>query len=169
MAINYSLGLRKTNPSDKDSEKKVYAYAQFHEVLDIDQMADHIQEHGSPFTADIIVGMARKLMGCVREQLLLGNKVKLGRLGSFYTTIIGEGVDDAEKFNPAEHIKDIRVHWEPGKDFLSLIDSATFRYMATRRQQTQAKKDEKAALNESLKDGGDNEPGNDNGGGDVTE
>ena len=169
MAINYSLGLRRTNPSDKNSEKKVYAYAQHNEVLNIDQLADHIQEHGSPYTADIIVGIARKLVSCIREQLLLGNKVKLGRLGAFYLTMIGEGADDAEKFNPADLIKNVRVHWEPGKDFLNLVDNAKFRYMTTRKQQAQAKKDEKEALNDSLNGEGDNGSGNDNGGGDVTE
>jgi predicted histone-like DNA-binding protein len=167
MAINYSLGLRKTNPSDKSSEMKVYAYTQYQDVLDLDQLADHIQEHGSPFTADIIVGIARKLMSCIREQLLLGNKVRLGRLGAFYTTVVGEGVDDAEKFNPADHIKNVRVHWEPGKDFLNLIESAKFRYMATRKQQAQARKEEKVALNETMKDEttGDNTGGE----GDITE
>ena len=73
MAINYSLGLRKTNPSDKNSEIKVFAYTQFHEVLDIDQQADHI--------------------------------------------------------------KTVRVQWEPGNDFLTLIQESKFRYIATRRQQ----------------------------------
>lgn len=169
MAINYSLGLRRSNPSDKNSEKKVYAYAQHNDVLDIDQLADHIQEHGSPYTADIIVGIARKLVSCIREQLLLGNKVKLGRLGAFFLTVIGEGADDSEKFNPADQIKNVRVHWEPGKDFLNLVDNAKFRYMTTRKQQAQARKDEKTALNDSLNGESGNGSGNNNDGGDVTE
>ena len=37
--INYSLGLRKSNPSEKNSEKKVYAYAQNTEVIDILKLA----------------------------------------------------------------------------------------------------------------------------------
>ena len=179
--IDYSLSLRPVNPGNTESEKKVFASAQAREILDIEDLADHIQEHGSPYTADIIVGVARKLVSCIREQLLAGNKVGLGRMGSFYVTFSGEGVDNADDFNPQTHIESVNVRWERGDYFENLKDDTTFNLVFTRKEQAEQKKAMKAALNEEMANGatgsgegtGEGTGGggsNDNpGGGDVTE
>ena len=148
--INYSLGLRKSNPSEKNSEKKVYAYAQSTEVIDIQKLAKHIQMHGSPYTRDIIVGVLTKAVDCIREQLLEGKKVNLGEMGSFYCTISSEGVDSADEFNPSAHIKGVNVRWDRGSEFEDLLSEAEFNYVTTREQQAKARKEEKAALNTEL-------------------
>lgn len=147
MAINYSLGVHLSKPNDKSSEKKVYAHAQAREVLQLEDLADHIQEHGSPYTADIILGVSRKLVSCIREQLLDGNKVCLGRLGAFYISLKSEGVDDAATFNAAENIKAVNVRWDRGSDFKNLLGKAKFEYVTTRKQQSASRKQEKQALN----------------------
>ena len=161
--INYSLGLRKSNPSEKNSEKKVYAYAQNTEVIDIQKLAKHIQVHGSPYTRDIIVGVLTKAVDCIREQLLEGKKVNLGEMGSFYCTISSEGVDSADEFNPSAHIKGVNVRWDRGSEFSDLLAEAEFNYVTTREQQAKARKEEKAAINTEL---GVTEGGDGNGGGD---
>ena len=161
--INYSLGLRKSNPSEKNSEMKVYANAQNTEVIDIQKLAKHIQVHGSPYTRDIIVGVLTKAVDCIREQLLEGKKVNLGEMGSFYCTISSEGVDSADEFNPSAHIKGVNVRWDRGSEFADLLAEAEFNYVTTREQQAKARKEEKAAINTEL---GVTEGGDDNGGGD---
>ena len=148
--INYSLGLRKSNPSEKNSEKKVYAYAQARQVIDIMALARHIQVHGSPYTRDIIVGVLTKAVDCIREQLLEGKKVNLGEMGSFYCTISSEGVDSADEFNPSAHIKSVNVRWDRGHEFEDLLAEAEFNYVTTREQQAKARKEEKAAINTEL-------------------
>ena len=164
--IDYSLGLRKTNPSDKDSEKKVYPYPQVREVLTLQKLAKHIAEHGSPYTRDVVVGVVTATVDCIREQLLGGNKVQLGEMGSFYVTFSSEGIDDADKFNPQDHIKSVNVRWDRGRNFAEMKQDAEFNYVASRKQQAQAKKDEKAALNEETKPAGGSSGDE---GGDVTE
>ena len=168
--IDYSLGLRPVNPGDAESEKKVYASAQAREVLDIEDLADHIQEHGSPYTADIIVGVVRKVVSCIREQLLAGNKVGLGRLGSFYVTFSGEGVDDATEYNPQNQISDVNVRWERGKQFENLKSQATFNLVETREKQAAQRRALKAALNDEMgvttDSGDDSGAGSGSGGGD---
>ena len=164
--IDYSLGLRKTNPSDKDSEKKVYPYPQVREVLTLQKLAKHIAEHGSPYTRDVVVGVVTATVDCIREQLLGGNKVQLGEMGSFYVTFSSEGIDDADKFNPQDHIKSVNVRWDRGRNFAEMKQDAEFNYVASRKQQAQAKKDEKAAPNEETKPAGGSSGDE---GGDVTE
>jgi len=144
--INYSLGLRKSNPSEKNSEMKVYANAQSTEVIDIQKLAKHIQVHGSPYTRDIIVGVLTKAVDCIREQLLEGKKVNLGEMGSFYCTISSEGVDSADEFNPSAHIKGVNVRWDRGSEFSDLLAEAEFEYVMTRDEQAKAKRAAKAAL-----------------------
>ena len=111
-----------------------------------------------------MVGVVTATVDCIREQLLSGNKVQLGELGSFYVTFSGEGVDDAEKFNPQDHIKNVNVRWDRGKNFAEMKQDAEFNYVASRKQQAQAKKDEKAALN-----GQTNTGDSTSGDGDITE
>ena len=163
--IDYSLGLRKTNPSDKDSEKKVFPYPQVREVLSLQKLARHIADHGSPYTRDVVVGVVTATVDCIREQLLCGNKVQLGEMGSFYVTFSSEGIDDADKFKPQDHIKSVNVRWDRGRNFAEMKQDAEFNYVASRKQQAQAKKDEKSSLNEAT--GGGSSSGNE--GGDVTE
>lgn len=148
--INYSLGLRLAEPGKENGKMEVRPYPQVHKVMDIEDLADHIQEHGSPYTADIIVGVARKLVGCIREQLLEGNRISLGRMGTFYVTFNSTGVEDVEKFNPQEHITRVRVRWERSKYFMDLKPAATFNYTVTRKAESAAKKAEKEALNNEL-------------------
>lgn len=155
--IDYSLGARKSNPGEKNSEKKVYAYAQARQVVNIMKLAKHIQQHGSPYTRDIIFAVLTKAVDCVREQLLEGNKVQLGEMGAFYCTLSSEGVDSAEDFNPSDHITRVNVRWERGAEFDNLKSDAEFNYVTTREQQAKAKKEEKAAINAELgiTEGGD--------------
>lgn len=165
--IDYSLGTRPTNPSDKNSEKKIYPYPQVREVLSLQKLARHIADHGSPYTRDIVVGVVTATVDCIREQLLAGNKVQVGELGSFYVTFSGEGVDDATKFNPQDHIKSVNVRWDRGRNFAEMKQDAEFNYVTSRKQQAQAKKDEKAALNGETGTASSGSGNTD--GGDVTE
>lgn len=148
--INYSLGKRACNPGDAESAKKVYAYAQSRENVNIMSLAKHIQQHGSPYTRDVIVGVITKAVDCVREQLLNGNRVQLGEMGTFYVTLKSEGVEDSTEFNASQHIKGVNVRWERGQEFSDLLHDATFYYVTTREQQAAARKAEKEALNEGM-------------------
>jgi predicted histone-like DNA-binding protein len=148
--IDYSLGPRLSKPNDKESEKKVYPYPQARKVLTLQELSRHIASHGSPYTRDVIVGVATALVDCIQEQLLEGNKVQVGELGNFYLTFTSEGVEDANSFNPQDHIQAVNVRWECGMGFTDLKGQAEFHYVASRKQQAQARKLEKEAVNEAI-------------------
>ena len=169
--IDYSLGLRLLTPGDPESKREVCAYAQARQVLNITALAKHIQTHGSPYTRDIIVGVLTKTVDCIRELLLDGNKVQLGEMGAFYVTLTSDGVEDATKFNPSDHITAVKVHWERSKAFADLLPEATFNLVTTRKVQTEDKKAAKEALNEAMGVSGNSSEsgstsGSDNTGGD---
>lgn len=152
MAIKYSLSANPTNPLKPDAGKKIYARAQYNEIIDLPALARHIQEHGSPFTRDVIQGVLSAAVDCLREQLVAGNKVDFGDLGSFYVTLRGEGVDNAEDFNPRLHIKSVEPNWTPSEYFANLKNDPDLRweYTLTRKEMTEAKKQAKQEATESV-------------------
>ena len=62
---------------------KVYARAKNDKPIDIDGLARHIAEHGSPYTKDVILGVLSKIAGCIRELVLDGTPVKIADLCIF--------------------------------------------------------------------------------------
>jgi hypothetical protein len=72
---------------------------------------------------------------CLREMLLGGKKIELGELGSFQIGLSSKGALTAEDFNPAIHIKTVRVNWTPGPEFLNLKRVAEWNLVANRRAQ----------------------------------
>lgn len=164
--IPYSLGARKTNPSDKDSEKKIFAFVQERETIGLELLAGHIKEHGSSFSKGTIFGVLTDMVECMQELLISGYGVKLDGLGKIYNTLSSEGADSTEEFNTGS----IRVNTRflSDESFNSLINSqCEFRYVTSREAQAEAKKKEKAELDEEL--GAAPDDGGPDTGGDVTE
>lgn len=170
MAIKYSLSVR-SNPMNPDLPKKIYANAQYNELIDLPALARHIQEHGSPFTRDVIQGVLSAAVDCLREQLVAGNKVDFGDLGSFYVSLRSEGVSKTEDFNPRTHIKSVDVKWSPSVYFENLKDDPDLKweFAITHKEMAQAKKLSKEEVDKDVSDGGSDNPGTggDEGGGEI--
>ena len=132
--INYSIVLRRTDINDENSPKRAYATAQYTEVTDLDRFSKH--------RADV-AAIATKIVDCLREQLLAGQKVKLGALGAFSISLQSRGAESAEKFT-ASNITAVNVVWEPGKEFTNLIVDAEFNPVPTRSIAAAALKAERA-------------------------
>lgn len=130
--INYSTVMR-GNPSDADAPKKAYASAQYSEVMDINEFAEHIASHGCVYKRADIVAILTMSVDCMREQLLAGQKIQLGDLGDFSVGISSTGAEKAQDYNPAIYIRRLNVNWTPGTRFRTLLDDATFNLVATRK------------------------------------
>lgn len=161
--IDYSLALRVTNPSEKDSAKRVFGNAQQREVLTLADFARHISQHGSIYDRSTIVGCITAVVDCLREELLNGNAVSLGELGKFYVTLSTEGVEDATEFNPNTHVHSVNVRWDKGSNFSNLKDDASFRLVSTRKEQAAAIKAEKEGLNQEMGTGSSSSGGSGSG------
>ena len=80
---------------------------------------------------------------CLVEQLLNGNKIQLGELGTFGISISSVGADSIEKFT-ARNIKAVNILFAPGVDFENLLGRAEFNLVASRTAQAATLKAEKA-------------------------
>lgn len=168
MAIKYSLSAAK-NPLNPELPKKIYARAQYNELVDLPALARHIQEHGSPFTRDVIQGVLSAAVDCLREQLVSGNKVDFGDLGSFYVSLSSEGVAKAEDFNPRTHVKSVNVNWSPSVYFENLKDDPDLKweFVITRKEMDEARKLSKEEADKEVSgEGGSGNPDKPGTGGD---
>ncbi len=132
--INYSIVIMSTTPGTKKediTETKAYGTAQVHEVLDLNKFAKHISDHGCTYDRADIAAVLTKAVDCLREQLLLGNKVNLGELGSFHVELNTEGATAPDEFTAA-NIKAVTVRFTPGKSFKNLRQDATFQLVPGR-------------------------------------
>ena len=162
MSIPYSLVLRQAVPGEPEEGNKTFPVAQYAQNLSMNDMASHMASHGSKYHKGDIISVATQLVDCIREQLLLGNRVNLGDLGTFYVSLKAKGANNAEEFSTSL-IKDVNVRWSPSNQFKSLINEATFTYVGTREAQAEARKAEKLALSDkaTIKPGSEPEEGGD--------
>ena len=134
--IDYSIYIGPKKPGMKKTEEgyatMAYGTAQVREVLDLDDFSKHIAAHNSPFSAGCIKGVLEDAVECLREMMLAGNKVILGKLGGFYPELKTEGAVTTEDFTAA-NIKAVNVCWTPGEDFKDMKKDAEFQLVPSRK------------------------------------
>ena len=141
--INYSIAMM-GNPAKKQDPKKAYGVAQYTEKMTLSEFSEHISSHGSTYDAEDVEAILGKAVKCLREMLLAGKKVELGKLGEFYVTLHGKGTELAKDYNPATCVEKVNVVWTPGSLFENLKKEATFSFVASRNEQAEAKRKAKA-------------------------
>ena len=113
---------------DHPSKGKYFARVKSIETLNTRKMANHIAEHGSIYTPDVIFGVLEKFRSCLIEQLLNSRKVKIDGLGIFYLTAecAKGGAESAEKFNVQKNIEALHIRFLPDQTAEDNISSREF-------------------------------------------
>ena len=138
------------NPDQKDldlvktEKQNAFAISQYTDVMTIEKFAKHITSHGSVYSRADISAILYMAVDCMREMLLEGKKIRLGDLGDFSILLASKGAETADKFT-AQNITQVKVQWEPGKEFKNLLDDAEFNLVASRSAQ--------AAVLKAIKEG----------------
>lgn len=132
-----------SNPIKKDDPEKAYAKNQVSEIWSLEKFSKHIADHNGVYSRGTVKGVISDMCECLVEQLLNGNKIQLGELGTFGISISCDGAESLEKFT-AKNIKGVNILFNPGKDFENLIDRAEFNPVASRVAQAATLKAEKA-------------------------
>ena len=143
--IDYSVYMM-TPTYSKDETPKAYAKNQVSEIWSLEKFAKHISDHNGVYSRGTVKGVISDMCECLVEQLLNGNKIQLGELGTFGISISSEGAESIEKFT-SKNIKAVNILFTPGADFENLIDRAEFNPVASRIAQNATLKSEKAAKN----------------------
>lgn len=123
--------------------RKAFAVAQYAELMPIEKFAKHIATHGCVYSRADISAILYLAVDCMRELLLEGKKIRMGDLGDFSVSLSSRGAADAQSFS-AQNITDLKVMWEPGVAFKSLLPDAEFNLVASRAAQAKVIKAIKA-------------------------
>lgn len=137
------------NPLKPEEALKAYAKNQVNEIWPLEKFAKHISEHNGVFSRGTVKGVLSDMCECLVEQLLNGNKIQLGELGTFGISISSTPAESLEKFT-TKNIKAVNILFAPDDDFDNLIGRAEFNLVASRAAQNATLKAEK--LNEKTVD-----------------
>ena len=107
--INYVL----TKETRKTSAYvgKWYAKPKMDHMVGLDELAKHMANHNTPFSAGAIKGILTDMVLCIKELLLDGKNVKLPDLAIFSIGIVNKtgGADSEESFQQAVNIEGVRL------------------------------------------------------------
>ena len=88
-----------TEGSETEQAGKLYARVSYKQTLSVQDMAHHMSEHNTMFSEGSITGILIDFVKCVREQILMGNTVKIDNLAIFKATVEANALEtlyDAE-------------------------------------------------------------------------
>ena len=139
--INYSITIRSAKPGVKKvnvKSTKAYPNLQSKGTLTIEDLAQHIAEHGSKYNRGDICAVLSAVTDCAREHLLDGKHVQLGDLGTLRPVAKVVGADTAADCN-ANCIRDLSVGFRTGRRFRNLLEEAEFEHVPTIAAQDDAK------------------------------
>ena len=117
---------------NKNVKSKIYgkwfAHSKSVETMNTRKLSQHISEHGSIYTPDVVFGVLEKFRSCLVEMLLESKSVKIDGLGTFYTTIENEpgGANKEEDFNVQKNLKALHIRFIPEQEQELNISSREF-------------------------------------------
>ena len=124
--IFYELRQNKNNLSKIFG--KWFAHSKTVETLNTRKLAQHISEHGSIYTPDVVYGVLEKFRSCLLEMLLESKRVKIDGLGTFFTTIENckGGAATEDEFNVNKNLQALHIRFMPEQEQEMNISSREF-------------------------------------------
>ena len=109
------LNIAKNNNQYNPGYGLYYARVEYKKTLGIHDMALHMADHHSPFSAGTIEGILRDFVKCTREQCLNGNSVKIDDLAIFKCSINANGMSLAANYKVVAGLGEIPKHGPDGQ------------------------------------------------------
>jgi len=120
--------LKQNDAKNSPVRGKWFAKSKTVETLNTRKMANHIAEHGSIYTPDVVFGVLEKFRSCLLEMLLNSKRVKIDGLGIFFTTLenVEGGAAKKEDFIPQRNLKGLHIRFLPDSTTETDISSREF-------------------------------------------
>lgn len=122
-AIELEYDLKQYNNDKSTANRLWFPRAVRRGTLSLRGLADHIADHGSVYTRDVVIGVLTKFTICLVELLKQGQAVKLDGLGIFYPTLEAMGADTPVGYNINEFVKGVHIRFNPDQTELDDISS----------------------------------------------
>ncbi|MBQ7440889.1 MAG: DNA-binding protein [Prevotella sp.] len=106
--IKYVLKQNKNKKSN--AYGKFYAHPVIEETVGLEELADHMALHNTPFSKGVILGLLTDMVDCIKELLLEGKNVKMPDLAIFSLGIKNaEGAEKEEEFSVTKNIQGVKL------------------------------------------------------------
>ena len=92
------------NNSMAGEKGKYYARAYHDETIGLEELAQHMSEHSSPYSKGTIYGVLKDMVACVKELLLDSKKVKLDDLAIFSIGLTSKPAESPMAFKASANI-----------------------------------------------------------------
>lgn len=99
------------------SAGKWYARAKVMNTVSLDELADHMARHNTPYSKGAIEGVLTDMVSCIAELIAEGFQVKIPNLAIFRASICSLGADTAKDYTPLKHIRRISLTARPTGNF----------------------------------------------------
>ena len=76
-------------------------------TIGLEELAEHMAEHNTPYSEGIIKGVLTDMINCIRELVLDGKAVKIPNLCIFSAGIKSTGTDNPDDFTPAACVSSV--------------------------------------------------------------
>ena len=105
------LYVLKQNKNSKSAAfGKYFAYPVIEETINLDDLAEHMSNHNTPYSKGAIKGMLTDMVGCIKDLLLEGKNVKIADLAIFSLGIKNNGgAVSEEAFTVSKNIKGVKL------------------------------------------------------------
>ena len=98
------------NPKITEAYKKWYPRVVAEETIGLDELAEHMANHNTPFSKGAIKGILTDAVVCTKELLLLGKNVKFPDLAIFSIGLkVKEGAPTKEEFSVTKYITGLKL------------------------------------------------------------
>ena len=102
--------LKQNKNSKSAAYGKFFAYPVIEETINLDDLAEHMSNHNTPYSKGAIKGMLTDMVGCIKELLLEGKNVKIADLAIFSLGIKNNGGAVSEEvFTVSKNIKGVKL------------------------------------------------------------
>ena len=98
------------NPKVAEAYQKWYPRVVAEETIGLDELAEHMSSHNTPFSKGAIKGILTDAVVCTKELLLSGKNVKFPDLAIFSIGLkVKEGAPTKEDFTVAKYISGLKL------------------------------------------------------------
>ena len=125
--IALEINLHQNKNTKSMAHNKWYGRVVRKETLSTRGLCQHIENHGSIYTSDVVAGVIAALRRCIPELIAQGVAVQLDGLGTFYPSLESAGADKPENYSTNEHVKGVHVRFLPDSTSLDNITSRTMK------------------------------------------
>lgn len=104
------ITLYQNNNSASPAHEKWYPRVVAEETIGLDELAEHMASHNTPFSKGAIKGILTDAVVCTKELLLLGKNVKYPDLAIFSIGLkVKGGADTKDDFTVAKYIEGLKL------------------------------------------------------------